>query len=457
MTQRAKQFQQEPIFEVSERGNRVIVIERESGDWEAGCKASINGIKARLQQGLASKQRVVSNHAPEIALECTLYLSNKCNLRCRYCYNRDVRNVKENGETMSLDMLKKVVPAVLSMNWKAVNFFLYGGEPLLDPNLVTDAISLIHHENTHYRKRVSFSIETNGTLFTPENIAIIVAADVHVGVSMDGPPAIQNRNRPTKEGRSSYDMVVHGLNLLQQMRIPFSITATIVQPCDLESVFDYLLRFQWTPFIRLSPMLPEGNALQITSNQSCNTSQEALASAHLRVVDRMLANNRYSHFKVHCGNIASMVNNLVTDMRPDFCLKSPCGAGYGMIEFHPNGDIVTCDKTYYRSELGVLGKINDIEHPRDLQSLYDTSPLRRMIASRTVDTITLCKDCAFKRFCGGGCSLGSYLKFGTFAREDVLCEYRKRMFEGLLWRLQDNPYNALLLMKPWLFSQGVSL
>jgi len=451
-----ERFQQEPVFDVLYRNNKAIVIDRESGNWEAGPIASIQEIKDHLASQ-TNKRRSFSINNTGIALECTIYLTNQCNLSCNYCYSDQIRTDSESKMFMSLNMLEKIIPSVLSMDWRAVNFFLYGGEPLLNLDLLTKTIALINRINRYFRKRVYFSTQTNGTLINQENIDIFLKYGFNIGISLDGPPYIHNRNRPEKGGGPSFDKVIRGINLLRQNGISFSITSTIPRPAEVEEIFEFFLNSRLTSSIRLSPMLPEGRGAQVMDEKSIEDFLEKFADAHIRVADRIIENNQLSKFKIVCGNIASMVNNIITDIRPDFCLRSPCGAGYGMIEFHPNGDILTCDKTYYKPELGVLGNISNIDHPEDLQFLYNSSPLRRQIASRTVDNIPSCRKCSFKIFCGAGCTLGSYLKFGSFVREDVLCSYRKKMFYELLWRLADNPYNAILLARPWILNNGVAI
>jgi len=148
------------------------------------------------------------------------------------------------------------------------------------------------------------------------------------------------------------------------------------------------------------------------------------------------------------GNINSMVRHLVTEYRPDLCLRTPCGAGYGMIEFHPDGSLATCDKTLYSPELGVVGNINEIPESTSLLKLLDESPLVNDIRSRVADRIPKCSSCPYKRHCGGACTLGSYDHFKDFFREDVMCDYRYYMFEELIWLLAENPSNALLLTMP---------
>ncbi len=106
-------------------------------------------------------------------------LGNSCNLYCRYCYqNPQKTQNKSNSSTSSydLDLIKE------SLSRTKGTFVLFGGEPLLMP--LNDLEELF---SWGFQKNGKNSIQTNGTLITPQHITLFKKYNVAVGISIDGP------------------------------------------------------------------------------------------------------------------------------------------------------------------------------------------------------------------------------------------------------------------------------
>jgi uncharacterized protein len=86
-----------------------------------------------------------------------------------------------------------------------VNFF--GGEPLLNPPALRDA--LIHARTECSRRGKSFQalISTNGTQDLCALGDVLFSVAHWITVSVDGPPSIHDRNRPLRDGRPSFGLI----------------------------------------------------------------------------------------------------------------------------------------------------------------------------------------------------------------------------------------------------------
>jgi radical SAM protein with 4Fe4S-binding SPASM domain len=58
--------------------------------------------------------------------------------------------------------------------------------------------------------------------------------------------------------------------------------------------------------------------------------------------------------------------------------------------------------------------------------------LHEVLASR-VERIDVCRECAFKNYCQGGCPGMALVDNGTLFAQDSICELRKELFEGLFF------------------------
>ena len=142
-----------------------------------------------------------------------LAITSRCNLSCRYCYLA----ATSQGEDMDYDVLDKALSLLGQADQKNCLIQITGGEPTLVP----DRIERIIRTTQAMTWQPRLAIQTNATLLTPELIRLLAENHVQVGVSLDGPPEIQERLR----GRA--DATLRGLVLLEEMGVPFRVTTVV--------------------------------------------------------------------------------------------------------------------------------------------------------------------------------------------------------------------------------------
>jgi MoaA/NifB/PqqE/SkfB family radical SAM enzyme len=112
----------------------------------------------------------------------TLTLTEACNLACRYCYQRP-----RGHRTMSDATLAASLGLAHRLGGGRCTLVLSGGEPLLAPDLVREAIA---HRTDPIR------LITNGTLLDAALLAELVAADIELQISCDGVSPAQDQRAP---------------------------------------------------------------------------------------------------------------------------------------------------------------------------------------------------------------------------------------------------------------------
>ncbi|MFE8006342.1 FxsB family cyclophane-forming radical SAM/SPASM peptide maturase [Streptomyces sp. NPDC057418] len=179
-----------------------------------------------------------------------LKIANRCNIDCDYCY---VFNSKDQAWSslparMSLDVVReaarRIAEHVTSHGLPSVHVVLHGGEPLLaGPRHLADLLGAIRSgvpESTD----VHFELQTNGTLLTDAWLDLFERYDVAVGISLDGPPAVNDRHRLTHASRSTAASAVRGIELLRTRPHLFAgILAVVDLANDPVEVHDYLAGF----------------------------------------------------------------------------------------------------------------------------------------------------------------------------------------------------------------------
>jgi uncharacterized protein len=74
---------------------------------------------------------------------------------------------------------------------------------------------------------VSHSFQTNGTLIDDAWCDFFAEEHVNVGVSIDGPKLLHDRNRRARSGRGTFDKTIAGIRLLRRHEVPFHVISVL--------------------------------------------------------------------------------------------------------------------------------------------------------------------------------------------------------------------------------------
>lgn len=217
------------IISVSEEVFEALIkiINKQKFQIEPEVQKEIETIK---NMGYLSDNKVKQIEHPELPFlktylerkvqKMTLQITQGCNLRCTYCIYSDTTNEKQRSHSskhMSFDMAKKAVDFFLnhSIDCEKVNIGLYGGEPLLEFELVKKIV--LYAESVFIGKELNFSLTSNGTLLTDEIIEFFINHNVQLMISIDGPEEIHNSSRIfAKNGSGTFEVILHNLENLQK-------------------------------------------------------------------------------------------------------------------------------------------------------------------------------------------------------------------------------------------------
>lgn len=165
-------------------------------------------------------------------ITCTLCLTRDCTLRCRYCYAG-----RKYAHSMSKETAKRAIDIVFEeacRTRKAADISFFGGEPLMEWELLQWCILYAEGHSAPLPARPRFSITTNGTLLTSEKIDWLAAHDVLIGLSIDGSPTMHNINRRHPNGGGSHVEVATALALIAVHPTLKSQLVCVVTPNNVE-------------------------------------------------------------------------------------------------------------------------------------------------------------------------------------------------------------------------------
>ena len=138
-----------------------------------------------------------------------LHIAHDCNLACKYCF-------AEEGEyhgrraMMSFEVGKKALDFLVANSGSRVNLEVdfFGGEPLMNWDVVKQLVEYGRSLEESNHKKFRFTLTTNGVLLNDEIMEYLNKEMSNVVLSLDGRKEVNDRMRPFRTGKGSYDLIV---------------------------------------------------------------------------------------------------------------------------------------------------------------------------------------------------------------------------------------------------------
>ena len=178
--------------------------------------------------------------------QLVIEVTQNCNMRCKYCiygeYYLGERNYS--SAVISRDAAFKAIKYFLdNPGHPEPNITFFGGEPLLNQNLIEDCLKYARQINP----KTKFFMTTNGLLLNPISFDFIRRYQIEVGVSLDGPKDIHDSCRVLPCGEGSFDVIEENIAKLYQidsdyLKNHFRLLITLTDITNLKAISDFLRR-----------------------------------------------------------------------------------------------------------------------------------------------------------------------------------------------------------------------
>ena len=355
----------------------------------------------------------------------------RCNLRCRYCYylEKDHLYAGNDAHFMSERLLEKFIADYMqAQTTPEVLFTWHGGEALLRPIAFYERALQLQRRYARGRQVVN-SIQTNGTLLTPEWCEFLRENGFLVGISIDGPRNVHDACRRTSADGPSFDRVMQGLQLLKEHHVEWNALA-VVNNLNVEKPREFYRFFkdigcqylQFAPIVErivsrddgltLAPGMQEGGRL---TSHSITPSQWGRFLCEL--FDEWVVADVGSIFvQIFDATLANWVG-----VTPGICtLSAHCG--HAAVMEH-NGDVFSCDHFVFPEYR--LGNLNE----KTITEMVYSPQQQRFAQMKTAMLPRQCRECPFLFACHGECPKNRFLrdKYGN-AGLNYLCEGYRQFF-----------------------------
>ncbi len=337
--------------------------------------------------------------------------TNSCNLKCKYCFIGKLNDKQIKMETdIALDAVEKFNNHLKKIGEKGTIFF-YGAEPLLNFDLIKTTVSYVKSRGY----KIDFAMVSNGILITEEIADFVKNNNISLGISIDGPKEINDKNRIFKgDSCSVYDGVMNKIKMLKSKNVNFGLSITVA-PIFLENE-EYFLKW----ILNLGVYNISYNLLHFTYKTNEWKNYYKKATNFIYKSNSLLFEKGFNEDRIN-RKYEAFYNRVFK--------FSDCGAiGGNQITICPNGEIEICHGYWNRKNK----KLPNIKSITDLSQLFEEKEYKKWAENITLNK-KKCLSCPAIYICGGGCAMQANDLFGS--EKDIdrpFCIYTKQMLKNIL-------------------------
>jgi len=350
-----------------------------------------------------------------------LHLTDRCNLRCSYCYLPHVR------EDMSLETgyaaMDAIFRSALVNGFKQVKIKYAGGEPLLCFATLITLHTYAQQLAEKHRLDLDGVVLSNGTLLTVEMVEMLKTFDLRLMISLDGLGNYHDSHRPYAGGRGTFADVSEAIDLaLAHGVVPdISVTVSSRTADGLADVMAWILDRD-LPF-----------SLNFYRENELSSSNTDMRLDDERIIRGVLAAYKVIEERMPQRSLLAALIDRVNLAVPHI---HTCGVGQNYLVFDQNGQVAKC-QMHIRKPVADVHAVDPLALIRADQTGIQNLPVMEKEG---------CKTCEWKHWCTGGCPLETYRATGRYDVKSPNCNIYKALFpealrlEGLrLLKYQDDP------------------
>jgi uncharacterized protein len=343
-----------------------------------------------------------------------LHIAHDCNLACKYCF-------AEEGEyhgrraLMSLEVGKKALDFLIanSGNRRNLEVDFFGGEPLMNWEVVKELVRYGRSKEKEFDKNFRFTLTTNGVLLNDEVMEFVNKEMANVVLSLDGRKEVNDRMRPFRNGKGSYDLIVPKFQKLADSRNQTNYYVRGTFTHDNLDFADDVIHFADLGFKQMSiePVVGDENEKYAIKEEDLPKIMDEYDKLAKEFIKRKKEGRGFNFF------------HFMIDLEQGPCVAkrlSGCGSGTEYLAVTPWGDLYPCHQFVGQEEF-LLGNVYE---GIKKQEVCDEFKMCNVYAKEK------CQKCFAKYYCSGGCAANSYKFHGSITDAyDIGCEMQRKRIE----------------------------
>lgn len=343
-----------------------------------------------------------------------LHIAHDCNLACKYCFAEE-GEYHGDRSLMSYEVGKKALDFLIANSGNRVNLEVdfFGGEPLMNFQVVKDLVAYGRSQEKEHNKKFRFTLTTNGMLLTDEIMEFANKEMANVVLSVDGRKEVHDFMRPTRNGKGSYDLIIDKFIKMAELRnqTNYYVRGTFTHyNLDFSKDVLHLADLGFKQISAEPVVAPDTQPYAIKEEDLPRLFEEYDLLAR-EMVEREKAGKGFNFF------------HFMIDLTGGPCLYkrlSGCGSGTEYLAVSPWGDLYPCHQLVGMEEF----KLGNVDTGIEKQELVDEFKLCNVYAKDK------CKNCFARFYCSGGCAANSYNFHGNLLDAyDIGCELERKRVE----------------------------
>lgn len=347
-----------------------------------------------------------------------LHVAHTCNLNCSYCF---ASQGKYHGDRaiMSFEVGKRALDFLVehSGTRKNLEVDFFGGEPLMNFQVVKDLVAYARSIEQEKGKHFRFTLTTNGMLVDDEVIDFANRECHNVVLSLDGRQEIHDRFRVDYAGKGSWERIVPKFQKFVRARggkgYYMRGTFTHANPDFLKDI-QTMLDLGFTE-LSMEPVVcapDDPSALTEADKPIVMRQYEDLAKLMLER-DREGRPFTFYHYMIDLTGGPCIYKRI-----------SGCGSGTEYMAVTPWGDLYPCHQ-FVGEEQFKLG---------DIWTGVTNHEIQDQFAACNVYAREECKTCWARLYCSGGCAANAYHATGRITGTyQYGCDLFKKRMECALY------------------------
>lgn len=352
-----------------------------------------------------------------------LHIAHDCNMCCKYCFAGE-GEYSGDRSLMSFEVGKRALDFLIEQSGSRKNLEVdfFGGEPLLNFDVVKQLVAYARSIEKEKGKNFRFTLTTNGVLLDDEVMEWANRECYNVVLSLDGRKETNDRMRRTRNDKGTYDLILPKFQKMAKERNQ--------QGYYIRGTYTHYNTDFANDILHLADMGFEQLAMEpvVTDPKMDYALQESdipkLKDQYDLLAKEMCKRNRE-------GKGFTFFHYMI-DLEGGPCIYkriSGCGVGTDYMAVTPWGDLYPCHQ-FVGDEKFLLGNVFDGVKNTDIVNEFKLC---------NVYSREACQDCFAKLYCSGGCSANAYHTTGKITGTcDMSCElHRKRVENAIMIKIDE--------------------
>lgn len=340
-----------------------------------------------------------------------LHIAHGCNLKCRYCFAGE-GEYHEKG-LMSFEVGKKALDYLVAASGSRRNLEVdfFGGEPLLNFDVVRQIVEYGRSIEKKYNKNFRFTLTTNALLLDDEITDFLNKEMTNVVLSLDGRKEVNDHMRMRKDGSGSFDAIVPNIQRFVEKRgdKDYYIRGTFTREnLDFTKDIEEFLRLGFRK-LSMEPVVTTADyGIREEDLPVIMDEYEKLAALYLKK-KKEGDGFTFFHFMIDLDGGPCAIKRL-----------KGCGSGTEYAAVTPYGEIYPCHQF-----VGQEGfQIGDVD--KGITNLELVEKFKKA----NLYTKDKCEKCFAKFFCSGGCPANSWNFCGDINKTyEIGCRMERKRVE----------------------------